>query len=428
MSLWDKSAGAVPIDASQLVVGLFVWLDLKWSEHPFISNRMLIKSADDVATMQSLKLVGRLYYLPDKSEVPLPPRPPTVPSAVAVPQQTHVKFEVPQAIKESKKAAFAQQLQYKGLVDRADRQWELAARQTRDVFLSFSGSPKIAGAKLQGMSAESAATVAQSKEVLLHLLGHKTGSGQQFHAINTMTLCMLLGKKVGLDQQALTDLAMAALVHDAGKSEVPARILTLSQRNKFEEEQHRLHLRHSLSFAVQSGRFSAQALTFLAEHHEAVDGSGWPTGKKDLSVGARILGLVDRYDRLCTPEAADVEPLVPTEALSMLLKRESSRYDTAILGHLIKLLGIYPPGTLVQLSDGALGQVVAPGPHSLKPKVLLYNPLTTKDEAQVLGLDDVPDVKITAAVRPASLPPEVRSWIKVEQPQVYFFSAASASP
>ena len=95
---------------------------------------------------------------------------------------------------------------------------------------------------------------------------------------------------------------------------------------------------------------------------------------------------------------------------------------------MIKLLGIYPPGTLVQLSDGALGQVVAPGPHSLKPKVLLYNPLTTKDEAQVLGLDDVPDVKITAAVRPASLPPEVRSWIKVEQPQVYFFSAASASP
>lgn len=68
-----------------------------------------------------------------------------------------------------------------------------------------------------------------------------------------------------------------------------------------------------------------------------------------------------------------------------------------------------------------MGQVAAPGPHSLKPKVLLYNPLTTKDEAQVLGLDDVPNVKISAAVGPASLPAEVRTWVKVAQPQVYFF-------
>jgi len=428
MSLWDKSAGAVPIDASQLVVGLFIWLDLKWSEHPFISNRMLIKTVDDIATMQSLNITGRLYYLPDKSEVPLPPLVPAAESAVTVQRPVVTRFEVSQELKEIKKAALAQQQQHKAVVERADREWELAARQTREVFLSFRGAPKVAGAKLQGMSAESAAMVAQSKEVLLHLLGHKSGGGQQFHAINTMALCMLLGKKIGLDQQALTDLAMAALVHDAGKSEVLPRILSLSQRNKFEEEQHRLHLRHSLSFAVQSGAFSAQALTFLAQHHEAVDGSGWPTGKKDLTVGARILTLVDSYDRLCTPEPADVEPLVPMEALSTLLKRESSRFDTAILGHFIKLMGIYPPGTLVQLSDGALCQVVAPGPHSLKPKVLLYNPLTTKEEAQVLGLDDVPDVKIVAAVRPASLPAEVRSWIKVEQPQVYFFSTGSVSP
>jgi HD-GYP domain-containing protein (c-di-GMP phosphodiesterase class II) len=72
------------------------------------------------------------------------------------------------------------------------------------------------------------------------------------------------------------------------------------------------------------------------------------------------------------------------EALSVLLRRESSKFDPALLGFLIKLLGIYPPGTLVQLSDGSLGQVVAPGADSLKPKVLLYNPLTSKEDAHVL--------------------------------------------
>ena len=427
MSLWDKSAGAVPIDASQLVVGLFVWLDLKWSEHPFISNRMLIKTVEDIATMQSLNITGRLYYLPDKSEVPLPPRAPAPESAVAVQQPAVTKFQVSQELKAIKNAALVQQKKHRALVELTDRAWDSAARQARDIFLSISGAPKPAGTKLHGLSAEAAANVAQGDDVLLHLLGQKNGGGQHFHAINTMTLCMLLGKKIGLDEQSLTDLAMAALMHDVGESQVMPRILSLSQRNKYEEDQYRMHLRFSLSMAVQSGRFSPQALTIIAEHHEAVDGSGWPTGKKDLSVGARVLTLVDRYDRLCTPEAADVEPLVPMEALSTLLKRESSRFDTAILGHFIKLLGIYPPGTMVQLSDGALGQVVAPGPHSLKPRVLVYNPLTSKDEAHMLALDKEPEVKITAAVRPASLPQEVRTWFRAEQPQVYFFSTGSSA-
>lgn len=427
MSLWDKSAGAVPIDASQLVVGLFVWLDLKWSEHPFISNRMLIKSADDIATMQSLNLGGRLYYLPEKSEVPLPPRAPEEENANAAPQPVSIKFEVPQELKDIKKAALVEQKKYRAVLEHTDRSWDLAARQAREVFVSFSGSPKTAGARIHDLSMSAAADVAQGEEVELHLLGHKTGGGQQFHAINTMTLCMVLGKKIGLDEQTLTDLAMAALMHDAGKAEVAPRILSLSQRNKYEEDQYRQHLRYSLLFATQSGRFSLQALTIIAEHHEAVDGSGWPTGKKDLSVGARILTLVDRYDRLCTPEAADLEPMVPMEALSTLLKRESSRFDTAILGHFIKLMGIYPPGTLVKLSDGALCQVVAPGPHSLKPRVLVYNPLTGKDEGQILALENEPDLKIAAAVRPASLPPEVINWFKPEQAQVYYFSNGSTA-
>ena len=160
------------------------------------------------------------------------------------------------------------------------------------------------------MSTGVAKTVADAQQVLLHLLGHKSGGGQQFHAINTMTLSLLLGKRVGLSQKALTDLAMAALVHDAGKAEVPARIFTIAKRNKYEENLYRQHLQIGLRYANESGMFSPEALEILADHHEAMDGSGWPTGKKDMGVGARILALVDRYDRLCTPEAVDLAPIV----------------------------------------------------------------------------------------------------------------------
>jgi HD-GYP domain-containing protein (c-di-GMP phosphodiesterase class II) len=423
MSLWDKSAGAVPIVPSQLVVGLFVWLDLKWSEHPFMSNRMLIKTADDIAIMQSLQLAGRLYCFPDKSEVPLPSPPSESESAQGKPLvRATVPPVVPKQLQEQKKARTDLFLQQKVAAAAADRAWDVAARSTRDVLLTLAAAPKPAGAKLKALSTETAVTVAEAKQVLLHLLGHKSGGGQQFHAINTMTLSLLLGKRVGLSQQALTDLAMAALVHDSGKAEVPARILTLAKRNKYEENLYRQHLQVSLRYATESGMFSPEALEILADHHEAMDGSGWPSGKKDMGLGARILALVDRYDRLCTPEAVDVAPLVPMEALSTLLRRESSKFDPALLGFLIKLLGIYPPGTLVQLSDGSLGQVVAPGADSLRPKVLLYNSLTSKEEAQVLELDNAVDLKITVAIRPDSLPQEARVWLKPEQPQAFFVS------
>ena len=357
MSLWDKSAGAIPIAPSQLVVGLFVWLDLKWSEHPFLSNRMLIKTEEDIVMMQSLQLFGRLYYFPDKSEVPLPPPPSEEASNTTLAKQRArlaTPAVVPKALQEQKKARTDLFLRQKVAAAAADRAWDAAARSTRDVLLTLAAAPKPAGVKLEAMSAGLASTVAEAKQVLLHLLGHKSGGGQQFHAINTMTLSLLLGKRVGLSQKALTDLAMAALVHDAGKAEVPARIFTLAKRNKYEENLYRQHLQTSLRYATESGIFSPEALEILADHHEAMDGSGWPTGKKDMGLGARILALVDRYDRLCTPEAIDMVPLVPIEALSVLLRRESSKFDPALLGFLIKLLGIYPPGTLVQLSDGSL--------------------------------------------------------------------------
>ncbi|MBY0466786.1 MAG: DUF3391 domain-containing protein, partial [Burkholderiales bacterium] len=64
---------AVPIDPSQLQPGLFVWLDMKWMDHPFLTNRFLVRKDADVAVIQSLGTEGRLYYVPAKSTAePLP--------------------------------------------------------------------------------------------------------------------------------------------------------------------------------------------------------------------------------------------------------------------------------------------------------------------------------------------------------------------
>ena len=102
---------------------------------------------------------------------------------------------------------------------------------------------------------------------------------------------------------------------------------------------------------------------------------------------------------------------MPSEALATLFGQESGKYDPTLLALLVKLLGVYPPGTVVQLNDGTLALVVAPGPKSLQPKVLIYNPDLSKDDTPVLELAAEPDLKIMSAVRPSTLLPEVLAWM-----------------
>jgi hypothetical protein len=123
-----------------------------------------------------------------------------------------------------------------------------------------------------------------------------------------------------------------------------------------------------------------------------------------MSMGARILAMCNRYDRLCAPESPDVPPLMPSEALAYMLRQESSKYDTQMLAALIKLLGVYPPGTVIKLSDGKLALVVSPGADIQRPRVLLYRPDSGDADAPLLDLAKAPDLKVTEAIRPASWP------------------------
>jgi len=425
--MWNKPGQPVPIDPSQVVTGLYVWLDVRWDEHPFLSNRLMVKTAKDVAVIQSLDVSGRLYCYPDKSTVPIPafvpPAPVTDGQAEAVAAQAAaIAAELKQieAVKKEKRQ------RQKDAAARADRAWENAARNTKEALLTLGRSPKAAGELIAALSKETASSIANGQEILLHLLGDKKDQGPQFHALNVLTLCMLVGKKVGLTERELADLAMGALAHDAGKVQVPPQIIKNPHRKKHEEDFFRQHVLFSFQLASTSGAFTKEALAIIADHHEAVNGTGWPRGRRDSTRAARILAAVNRYDNLCTPEAVGVEPLMPAEALARMFKVEGAQFDTALLGALIKLLGIYPPGTVVQLNDSSLALVVAPGPESLRPQVLVYTPEISKDEAPTIELHTEPELKITEAIRPSTLPPDVLAWLNPQQRLSYFFSVENA--
>ncbi|MDP3538653.1 MAG: DUF3391 domain-containing protein [Azonexus sp.] len=424
--MWKKPEKPIAIDPSQVVIGMFVWMDVSWDDHPFLYNRFKISDDKQVATIRALPIHGKLYYHPEKSSAQPAPFvegavPPTPMAHMQEPESAQESELAKEMVRQNKEKHERLQKQ-KDAAARADRAWEQAAKVTREAMLGMGRSPKQAGEQLLNLSKTTASQISQGQEVLLHLLGDKEGDGPQFHALNVMTLAMVLGKVAGLTEAQLAEVALGTLAHDIGKIKVPPHLLKAKVRAKHEEAFYREHGAYGLELAKLSGAFGATAMSVIADHHEYIDGSGWPTGKTTAGPAARIAALVNRYDRLCSPESPEREGLMPSEALARLFKVESAKFDQRLLNMLIRLLGVYPPGTLIRLNDESLGLVVAPGKESLRPTVLIYSPEMDKREAPTIDLAQVEGLKIEEALRPSSLPPEVLRWINPRQRLSYFFT------
>jgi len=445
--MWNQSEKPVPIDPSQLVVGLYVWLDVSWKEHPFLCNRFKVGNVQQIAAIQACHVAGKLYYFPERSaalalpltvssaptemseerDIAIGARGPedasgqtglaTVPSREVAAREWGVEVAREKQLKEDRRR------RQQEVATRAERAWECAARVTREAMTQMTHSPKQAGAKLRGLSEDIASRIAQGQDVVLRLMGDQGDEGPQFHALNVMTLSVLLGRVAGLDEGQLAELALGTLAHDIGKARIPAHVLKARNRTRYEEDLFRRHGAYGVELAEVSGAFGPSALSIIADHHESLDGSGWPTGKRNPGLAARIGALVNRYDRLCAPESPDRDALMPTTALARLFRVESARFDQRLLSMLIKLLGVYPPGTIVRLSDESQGLVVAAGKDSLRPTILIYNPEFEKQDAPTVDLAEVHELKVEEALQPASVPLNILHWLKPRERLSYFFSS-----
>ena len=412
-----KPENPIPIGSLRLRIGVYVWVDLPWSRHSFIVNQFLITTDEELRQLRALGS-NKVYWVPSKSKV----EPGESYDTEEASPESLASAETPNdAPLDDKKEKLERQ---RALINKATQEWKKASSLARESLLGLRDNPRQAGAKMRNFTQSAAASVSNG-EALLHLLGESQGEGPQYHALNCMTMAILLAKSMGLPTAVISEIAIGALAHDIGSTLIPARILRSNSRNKAEENLYRDHCRLGVDLARASGAFSEGAISALQDHHEAMDGSGFPSGKKGVALGlaARIVAVVSHYDRLCNPASPDAKPMMPAEALKKMWVEEQSRLDPTLITALVKLLGVYPPGTIVQLNDGSLGLVVSPGKSSLAPKVLIYDPDLPKEEAPVVDLGEVTSLSIEVAPNLASLPEEALMWLNPRANLSYYFTA-----
>jgi len=145
-----------------------------------------------------------------------------------------------------------------------------------------------------------------------------------------------------------------------------------------------------------------------------------------MAIGARIVSLVNRYDNLCNP-AKVANSLTPHEALSLIFAQSRNKFDATMLNAFIRMMGVYPPGSVVQLTDDRYAAVVScNSSRPLKPRVLVCDTKVPVEQALLLNLDGQADLGIRRSLKPTQLPAAARDYLSPRQRMVYFFEPVMA--
>lgn len=204
--------------------------------------------------------------------------------------------------------------------------------------------------------------VLRAPQVLLCLERVRDSDEYTFvHSLNVGLLCgYLAGRLKPGDQEFAASMTYGGLLHDLGKAKVPQEVLNKPGRLSEEEyEMMKTHSVHGDEIARASGISDIRVLSVIRNHHERWGGHGYPDGlrKGKIPLFARIAAVADVFDAL-TSKRVYKNPISSREAVLMILESSENDFDKVVVRELLLSVGLYPPGTLVELSDFSIGVVI----------------------------------------------------------------------
>ena len=409
------------IDIAYLRKGMFVQLDLGWLSHPFAADSFKVTTDEQIHTLRSLGLT-ELRYVPCKSD-------PVVVAAIALgglPDR-----DSPGGTAQGGDASLADDQRRRDQLDAQVASLQACEEQFAAAVLAYG---EIARLSHTNPAAARAQSVLLVKACVIGLRNHgdsgvrlvsdMPGERTAVHSVNVMVVALLLGKALGQSEQDLMALGLVALLHDLGKLDLP--LPTQSLDGNFGPEEileHQSHVALSVSACERMG-LSERVVLGVAQHHEMVDGSGYPLKLQGSRMGiqGKIVALANCYDNLCNPPQEGAVALAPHDALSVIFALMKARFDAEVLGAFIRMMGVYPPGSVVQLVNDRFAMVVSVNSsRPLRPRIIAFDARVPREEAPVLDMEAMPELGIRRSVKPSELPGAVRHYLRPRQRVCCFF-------
>jgi HD-GYP domain-containing protein (c-di-GMP phosphodiesterase class II) len=198
-------------------------------------------------------------------------------------------------------------------------------------------------------------------DALLWMLNIQGNEDSYRQAIENCTLGLAFGRHLGLHMADIRTLAVGMLLLDAGKFKVPAEILNKpGTLTKEEFSEVKKHVEYGVDMLQEVGGFDETIINMVRTHHERFNGCGYPGGLEgeQIPIFGRIAAIIDSYSSMSrkTPYRNSI---APHRILQELYKWRGKYYQAELVEQFLQCVGVYPTGSLVEMTTGEVGLVVA---------------------------------------------------------------------
>ena len=371
----------VKVDVNELSLGMYVsGLDRPWSQTPFPLQGFYLRDLQELNQLKNL--CGHVYIDVEKGRGPIAAnlktldkpisrtvktasreRENTTASEPVAPLkiQRNVYFEVAPLQKEVKKAKQLHQKVYGAVVEIIAM---LESQQLENISLG----------ETRKVASEMVDSVLRNPDAFTWLSRVQEKDEYTYsHAVRSSVWAILFGRHIGLPKRDLDVLAMGVLLKDVGKVMLDAALLAKTNRTPEEELEYETFVELGADILRKTSGVEPRIISVVKTHCERLNGSGYPlhlVGDKIPLLG-KIAGIVTYYDYVTNPRGSR-HPIAPSKAVAKLYELRNIQFQEELVVEFIRAIGLYPTGTLVELSTGEVGVVVEQNfERRLKPKVII---------------------------------------------------------
>jgi HD-GYP domain-containing protein (c-di-GMP phosphodiesterase class II) len=205
------------------------------------------------------------------------------------------------------------------------------------------------------------------------------------HSLRVSIMAVALGRELELLEKELEDLGVAAMLHDVGKINIPIEVLNKEgSLNSEEYELIKEHATHGRKLLMSKSDVPPVAVDVAYCHHEHLNGKGYPRGvtAEKIPFFAKIVSVVDAFDAI-TSDRVYSDARSTLEGLRILYDCRGQQFDEEIVRAFIRLVGIYPPGHIVELTNGEVGIILScQRNNKLRPKLIIVRNTEKKSCAE----------------------------------------------
>lgn len=363
------------VDSSQLKVGMYIHdLSCDWMTHPFVRNRFVIASQDEINKIVKAGIHDVVIDAAKGLDVQ------DAPSLAEAQAATERELEeIAKAPARSVKTTLGEELQ------RAAQIRHQAAGVVRNVMADARLGKAIEIGAVQPVVQNITESILRNPGALLGLLRIKSKDDYTFlHSVSVCALLVAFANARGMEEGIIREAGLGGLLHDTGKALVPDAVL--NKPGPLTDEEFAIIKKHPMdgyNILKESPDVPQLALDITRHHHERRDGTGYPDrlAGDDISEIAQMAAIVDVYDAL-TADRCYHKGIPAAAALRKIYEWSKHHFNQKLVQEFMRCVGIYPVGTLVLLESGRLGVVIEPHESNLlAPKVNVF--FNTKNQVYI---------------------------------------------